>query len=249
MINDSNAHQHQLSIELSDSKVRFAILKDKSILKFFSESFEEKSRSEIERIIKSHDDLNYDFGDVTLGFSEQKSTLVPVQLISETKPEKLFKFCFGEVNENIDHNRIHELEIANIFQIPLWIKSAFVINFPIVNIYHSNTIFLKGIFNDKVFKPKAHILIYENYFSLILVDKTHLLLSNSFLYKSMDDIAYHVLFEIEKKELKRDEVEVMLYGEHISKDLVQKLKFDLKLTKDPTSKEENFILQSQMLCV
>jgi hypothetical protein len=74
-----------------------------------------------------------------------------VQLISETKPEKLFKFCFGDTKENIDHNRIHELEIANIFQIPLWVKSAFVINFPVINIYQSNTIFLKGIFNETVF--------------------------------------------------------------------------------------------------
>lgn len=216
MINSSNAHQHQLSIELTDSKIRFAILKDKSIVKNFSENIKEKSRSEVERVIKSNDDLQFDFGDVTLSFSEQKSTLVPVQMISESKPEKLFKFCYGDVKENIDYNRIPELGVANIFQIPLWVKSAFVINFPVINIYHANTIFLKGIFNETVFKPKAHLLIYEDHFNLVLVSKTHLLLSNSFTFKSDDDVVYHLLFALDQKEIDRKEVEAHLYGDRKS---------------------------------
>ncbi len=249
MINSSNAHQHQLSIELSDAKIRFAILKEKSLLKEFSENLAEKSREEVEKIIKNHSDLQYDFGDVTLSYSEQKSTLVPVQMISESQPEKLFKFCYGDTSENIDYNRIPELGIANIFQIPLWVKSAFVINFPVINIYHTNTVFLKGIFNETVFKPKAHVLVYEDYFNLIIVHKTHLLLSNSYVYKSTDDVAYHLLFALEQKEVPLKDVEVNLYGDQISSELLSKLKRDLKNTKDHSTKHQNFILQSQALCV
>jgi hypothetical protein len=249
MISDSNAHQHQLSIELSDTQIRFAILKEKSILKQFSEKIKEKTRAEVENVIKNSSDLNYDFGDVTLSFSAHKSTLVPVQLISETKPEKLFKFCYGDPKENIDYNRIPELGIANIFEIPLWVKSAFVINFPVINIYHANTIFLKGIFNETVFKPKAHVLIYEEYFTLILVNKTHLLMSNSFEYKNDDDVVYHLLFALDQKEISRNDVEVQVYGNHSNSDIISQLKRDLTNTKDKTGKQENFILQSQALCV
>lgn len=249
MINSSNAHQHQLSIELSDAKIRFGILKGKELLKEFSETIHEKSRSEVERVIKINADLDFDFGDVTLSYSEHKSTLVPVQLISETKPEKLFKFCYGDIQENIDYNRIPELGIANIFQIPLWVKSAFVLNFPVINIYHSNTIFLKGIFNETVFKPKAHLLIYEDYFTLIVVNKTHLLMSNSFTYKSAEDIAYHLLFALEQKELGQNQVEVNLYGEYVDDNLFNQLKKSLKNTKEHSAKHKDFILQSQSLCV
>lgn len=249
MINNSNAHQHQLSIELSDSEIRFAILKDHKVLNHFSEQFDQKNRESIEKIIKSNENLNFDFGDVTLSYSEAKSTLVPVQLISESKPEKLFSFCFGKQNENIDYNRIPELGVANIYEIPLWVKSAFVINFPVINIYHSNTIFLKGIFNETVFKPKAHILLYEDYFSLIIVSKTHLLLSNQYQYKTSEDIIYHLLFALEQKELDRDKVEVNIYGNKTKEDLISKLKAELNLTILPSLKHENFILQSQSLCV
>ncbi|MCB0478382.1 MAG: DUF3822 family protein [Crocinitomicaceae bacterium] len=249
MINSSNAHQHQLSIELSDAQIRFAILKGKELVKSFSENINEKSRSEVERVIKNNADLDFDFGDVTLSYSEQKSTLVPVQMITDSQPEKLFKFCYGDVKENIDYNRIPELGLANIFQIPLWVKSAFVINFPVINIYHSNTIFLKGIFNETVFKPKAHVLIYEDYFHLILVSKTHLLLSNSFIYKSSEDVIYHLLFALDQKEISKNDVEVHLYGEHITEDLISKLKRELKNTQDHSTKHKHFILQSQSLCV
>lgn len=249
MINQSNAHQHQLSIELSGAKIRFAILKEKTLLREYSEDLTEKSREAVEKIIKEKEYLDYDFGDVTLSYSEQKSTLVPVQMISESQPEKLFRFCFGKGATNIDYNRIPELGLANIFEIPLWVKSAFVINFPVINIYHSNTIFLKGIFNDKVFKPKAHILLYEDYFTLILVHKTHLLLSNSFVYKSDEDVIYHVLFALEQKEVPKSDVEVNLYGDHIQESLVTQMKRELKNTKDQSSKNQNFILQSQALCV
>lgn len=249
MINSSNAHQHQLSIELSDSKIRFAILKDKTILKDFSQDLTDKSKSVITDLIHNMDDLKFDYGDVTLSYSEQKSTLVPVQLISESKPEKLFKFCYGDINENIDYNRIPELGIANIFQIPLWVKSAFVINFPVINIYHTNTIFLKGIFNETVFKPKAHILLYEEYFTLVFVHKTQLLMSNSFKYKSTEDVIYHLLFALDQKELSRKDIEVNLYGSYVSDDLVSKIKAELPNTKDHSSKHKNFILQSQSLCV
>lgn len=251
--NKANAYQHTLSMELQNDKLSYSIINLDT-----KKSVEEKSftllsfnKEELAKLL-DHDVFGYDFKTISLSVSSNRHTLVPISIFNASKPVDIFALNHQPPFDDIDYNRIAELDIASIYEIPLWIKQLFVVKMPRVKMIHSSTALLKGIFNVPQFTPRIHIFWQNNAFYLVLTSKNRLDYFNLFQSNHISDLVYHLLFVLEQKELNLKDYEVKLYGvnqeweqlNELTKLLNHRVKVDAQ-----KEKSEYFILSSQQLCV
>src|SRR5688500_12703030 len=159
-VSRSLAYQHVLCMDLKQDKFSFAVVNksSKAITDFAAFEDIDYSRPGVESLTSS-ELFKYDFSDFVLTAGTVRNTLVPTTIFNASKPGEIFQLNFTEPIENLDYNRIAELDIVNIYEIPMWIKAAFVIRFPRVRIVHRSTVLLKGIFNQSTYSPKLHLFI------------------------------------------------------------------------------------------
>ncbi|WP_027418324.1 DUF3822 family protein [Crocinitomix catalasitica] len=251
--NTNDAYNHALCMDLSEEKFRYAIyhLPTKRIVEKQDFNLKEYSREEV---VKHMDSplFKASFTHFILSAGSNRNTLIPVDMFPYSTPKDIFKLNFSEPHENLDYNRIPELGIVNIYELPLWIKSQFVIKIPRVKIIHRSTVLLKGIFDQDTFYPKIHLWIEKNQFYLMMTDQSKLTYFNRFDYLEIADLIYHILFMLEQKEIDQTKIEMNVYG--VSQDwleenkLRQFFKFKLNLS-DQNENGLDFILGKQFLCV
>jgi len=247
------AFKHVLCMHLKHNQFSYAAVhKDQKKITFSNHLNDiEYNRPSIEKII-SEEIFKYDFSDFVLTAGSDRNTLVPSSVFNFSKPGELFRFNFSEPIDNLDYNRIAELDIVNIYEIPLWIKSAFVIKFPRIKIVHRSTVLLKGVFNQPTFYAKIHLYIEEDCFYLFITERSKLIYYNRFDYQSVADIVYHTLFVLEQKEISTEKTDLHLYG--ISPNWAHLNEFSSFFKNAPKVSSDaeqgsHFLLAKQLLCV
>ena len=202
-----------LSIELSDHSIRTIFLEN-DLQKVVEESFTDRQEHRIKEQLREFFDKTglklAHFDEHLVSWSVQKSTLIPSNVFSESTPDDLYRLCFGKPSESgtIDYNRIPEHGIVNLFQLPSWVKSFFVLNFPRSIIQHEGSHLLRGILAQNAFRLKASLIIYPGYFLLTLVKENKLLFYSQFDQQSPEDIIYHTFFVLQQKELMDEQIRV-----------------------------------------
>lgn len=251
--NKSLAYQHALCFDLTPTclSIAFVNKQSKKIVHLIKHDVSSFDRDNIELLLKD-EQLKADFADYVIATGSNRNTLVPSSIFGSSNPKSIFKLNFSEPHENLDFNRLPELDIVNIYEIPLWVKSAFVLKFPRIKFMHRSSILLKGIFDQPVFYPKVHVFIEDQTFYLFITERSKLIFFNQFEYRVLADIVYHILFVLEQKNLDTTKTEMHIYGRNESwKDLNEFksfFKFPIKLDTNP-EKGEHFILAKQLLCV
>lgn len=247
------AYQHALCMDLKPEKFSLAIVNksEKKIVETKVYTDFTFNREGLDKIT-SDDIFKAEYADFVLTAGSPRSTLVPTGIFNISKPDEIFKLNYSAPHDNLDYNRLPELDIVNIYELPFWIKTAFVMRFPRVKMYHRSTILLKGIFDQSVFSPKVHLYIEETSFYLYITDKSKLSFFNRFDYKNLADIVYHTLFVLEQKMLDQEKIVVQLYGVSPSWNLLDEFKnffrCEVKIPDVP-EKGEHFMLAKQLLCV
>ncbi len=251
--NKADAYQHALSIALQNDKLSYSIINIETKKSVEENSFTLLSFNKAE-LSKYLDEpiFKLDFKSISLSVSTNRQTLVPISIFNASKPKDIFALNHQPPFDDIDYNRIPELDITAVYEIPLWIKQLFVMKMPRVKIIHTSTVLLKGIFQAPQFTPRIHILWQDNAFYLVITSKNKLTYFNLFQSNQISDLVYHILFVLEQKELALKDFEINLFGvnqnwEHLpelSKLLNHKVKVDFQ-----KEKSEQFILTSQLLCV
>lgn len=202
-----------LLIEISDQYIR-AIFTENSQTNVLQETLTDKQEHRIKEQLHAFFERtglrSAHFDEHLISWSAQKSTLIPSNVFSESAPDDLYRLCFGKPLETgvIDYNRIPEHGIVNLFHLPSWVKSFFVLNFPRSIIQHEGSHILRGILSQNAFRLKATMLIYPNYFLLTLVKENKLLFYSQFDQHSVEDIIYHTLFVLQQKELMDDAIRI-----------------------------------------
>lgn len=252
VINKENAYLHVLCMDLTEACFRVSILNKSSKLIVFSASFLllKFDKEEVAAVL-NQDYFKFDYDSFVLSAGTVRNTLVPVDLFAYSKPEEIFKLNFADPVDNLDYNRIPELGIVNIYELPFWIKSLFVVRMPRVKIVHRSTVLLKGIFDQDSYFGKIHLLIEEEQFYLLLTKQSKLVCFNRFDYKELADIIYYVLFVLEQKELAQKDFEMNLYGVPADwKEFTEfKSFFSSKIILDSIpEKGALFLLAKQILC-
>lgn len=251
--NKALAYQHVLCMDLKEDKFSYAIVNKSARTISEHASFEDidYSRPGLEKLT-GEEFFRYDFADYVLTAGTVRNTLVPTSVFNFSKPAELFALNYQEPIDNLDYNRIAELDIVNIYEIPMWIKAAFVIRFPRIKIVHRSTVLLKGVFNQPVFNSKLHLFIEKDSFYFFITSRGKLQFYNRFHYKTVADIVYHVLFVMEQRDMSQDKAELHLYGVPPAwEDFATFSSFFKNAPKIDTRPEqgEHFILAKQLLCV
>jgi hypothetical protein len=248
-----------LAIELSEVAVRFTAIGEVANevhTFFFKDKIDHSYKVQLENFLEESGFKNQSFEEYTIGWSSFRSTLMPSNIFGETNSAAIFKLCYGEqidVN-HIDYNRIPELNLVNIYEIPLWVKSFFVIKFPRSIIQHDGSHLLRGVFNASTFPPKATLVVYSDRLVVTFVKENKLEFYATFSFTEVDDMIYHLMHALQQKELVTSLKEIKVCNGVGSKEeqlteFVEKLaKFsDLKNCKIIIDHE--FLTNSQQLCV
>ena len=251
--NQAEAYRHALCMELQNDTFRFSVIEKKKKKSVLEKSFTLLSFSKTELLKVLEDPIfNQNFKTFSLSVSSNRHTLVPVSIFNSSKPKDIFALNHQAPIDNLDYNRIPELGIVSIYEIPIWIKSVFVIKMPRVKIIHTSTTLLKGIFNQTVFSPKLHVFWQDNSFYLVITSKGKLEYFNLFQSNEISDLVYHILFILEQKELQLKDLALHLYGINPKWDKIEEISrlLNHKVTVDNRiEKSKNFILTNQLLCV
>ncbi len=249
-----------LAIQISAKAARFVVFKNEIVLHESSVNFvtteEEDQKQFVEDHFKASSSLQEDFDEVTLAWADKRSTLVPNNIFAESSPKSIFELCYGkyERNDDIDYNRISELGIVNVFEIPVWIKRFFVLKFPRIIIQHEGTHALRGVMNVDTFRAKVTAIVHDGYFQLIIVKHNNLEFYSTFDYQNVEDVIYHLVFTLQQKELTGEKgfIDFSLSTE-VDNELLEAFKNSIGRIKELKDCEfrspNNFIAKSQLLCV
>lgn len=247
------AFKHALCMDLTQDKFRFSIVDPKSKEEFYHEeiSLHDCTKEELKAHL-NHALFDLEFATYSLSAGSERNTLIPTSLFNFSDVDHIFKLNYPLPHEQLDYNRLAELSIVNIYEMPLWIKSLFVVRFPRIKILHRSTVILRGVFDQAIFKPKINLFVEEGQFYLLITDKSKLTFFNRFDYKSIADLVYYVLFVLEQKELDVNQFELLLFGtdqKWLADSKIQDF-FEKKIyIHDKQSLAKNFILTKQLLCV
>lgn len=248
-----------LSIELSEAAVRFSVLENDAIKVYdciFSDKKDYRYKEQLDDFLTESGLKSHEFDETTVSWSSKRTSLIPANIFGESKPDSIFKLCFGDdvPTNHIDYNRIPEHGLVNIYEIPLWVKSFFVIRYPRSIIQHEGSHLIRGIFAENAFKLKASLVVYDAFVLIAIVKENKLEFYSVFDYIENEDIIYHTMFTLQQKGFTKEIGTLEICpGVGSSNDKINDLhtKFsafaDLKQATISINKE--LITKSQQLCV
>lgn len=193
-----------------------------------------------------------EFSGYCLTVGNSRNTIIPVDIFNHTKAEEVFALTFPAPYNDVDYTRIPELGIVNIAEIPLWIKSSFIIKIPRTKIVHRSTSFLKGIFAGDTFREQIHLCINKDSFMLALIEKGKLQFYNQFDFTAVSDIIYHTIYLIDQQKLDNQQLKIHLYGVSAKWSEMEEFVSYFKATivcNDAAAESEQFVLKNQISCV
>lgn len=252
--------KNHLAIELSETAVHFARIEDavvKSIDRFsFKDKIDYRYKEQLDQFLTEKGFREIEFDEYSLSWYSMQSTLLPNNVFGESNSEDLFRLCYSEdiPANHIDYNRIPELSIVNVYAIPLWVKSFFVIKFPRIVIQHEGSHILHGIFSGSTYKMKAVISLHDHSFSLVIANENGLQFYSQFDLQTVDDVVYHFMYTLQQKKYIGQSGSILLYaGVGAAETQLTELKEKLTSLKDlSTFKIEinsHLLLNYQTLCV
>ena len=249
-----------LAIQITKNSARFVSIKNDLVVNNSSvdiQGFDEaKTKQEMESHFNGTSFLNEEFDEISLAWSTKRSTLIPNSIFAESTPTSIFELCYGKhtSGDDIDYNRISELSIVNVFEVPVWIKRFFVIKFPRIVIQHEGTHVLRMVMSQATFKTKATVVLHKDYFQLTIVKHNNLEFYSYFDCQSHEDVIYHLLFTLQQKEMTNEtgSIEFAL-GADADKEMLKDIEKSIQKIKDIKKLDiklpEDFIPKSQLLCV
>lgn len=251
---------YHLAIEVSEFGARFVALRDELIVNQHSVIFPspkvDAQKSVLAEAFNSTSFLKDDFDETTLSWSHRNSTLVPNTIFSESSADEIFKLCFGDrtAHDDIDYNRISELSVVNVFEIPVWIKSFFVIRFPRIVLQHEGTHIIRQALDTNAFRLKASIAIYNDHCFLAITKHNELHFYSYFDVQTAEDVVYHTMFVLQQKEVLNEQGTIeLIEGVGIESELLTKVKEQFTrindLKKMSVVVNSDYISKSQLLCV
>jgi hypothetical protein len=252
--------EKQLTFIISQTSVSFAevsrssgaLIRSEELL--FTHFSSHELKDQLKRWVEEHDLKSNQFDEYSLVWCSPVNTLVPMSLFDASSPEDLATAVFdgGISNEELDFNRLVEHAVVNVFQIPLWVKSFFVINFPRIIMQHERTVEIRAGLRANSFKPKAMISVYADYVGVLLIEQGVIRFSNCFTYASKEDILYYVQYAMSNNTLTADQVTIYSnFGTTTDEKMAQDMLADL-LRLDPINYLQGEIQPchlNQLLCV
>ncbi len=250
----------QLVIHISRTSVQIAEVfrSNQELIRHFEFDLLENSHERYKKKLASifdELDLKDEYAEYSMAWATPKQTLVPLSVFNESSSEAIFNLMFGEEfdSKTIDFNRLMELNMVSVYEIPDWVKSFFIRRFPHIIFKHEHAMTLRALFQKKTFNRNIVVCCCDNYMNICIISKNDLTFSNSFEFQTEEDILYHLLFVIEREGLTDEEGEInFLYVDAQTKNKAEEVKRQLSQLRPFKKIKVNTItskLKLQTLCV
>ena len=111
-----------LAIQLADNAVQFVVIQNDFVSHTsqiaFEDSIDSNQKETIEQHFSNTSQLNKEFDEVTLSWSDKRSTLVPNAIFADSSAKDIYELCYGKDSSvhDIDYNRISELSVINVYE-------------------------------------------------------------------------------------------------------------------------------------
>lgn len=251
--------KRNLSIHISEHFVQIHVIENQEIIDTCSHVFRDKQdyryKEQLEQIFTEKGYKSMEIDEVTIFWFTPNSTLVPANIFGESSAEALFKICFQEdiPSQFIDYNRIPELGIVNVFEIPLWVKSFFIIKYPRAIIQHEGTAALRLLSKEG---KNYHCLLFlrGNLCWQIVVKDKEPIHYTGFEFLNTDDILYHTIHSFDLLGIKNQATQIEFITELDSQlEIIENYQESIQKITDlgqfTIEKNEKFSLKIHQLCV
>jgi len=194
----------QLIVDIDRDSVRFTRLDGISVEQQFHFEFKDKTdfgyKNQLDLFLVKTDFRSMDWDEYSLSWFSEKSTLLPFSIYNETNPIKVFELAYGKgtSDDDIDFNRIPEFSVTNIYEIPLWVKSFFVMRFPRIIMQHEGSHAIRGLISGAGSDLNLLLSLHENHFLILATHNKELKYYNTFEYQTAEDIIYHTAHLIQQ---------------------------------------------------
>ena len=209
----------------------------------YSEEIElEEILSELRKKLKEFNLLNV--VKVTLVLNNKLSVLIPNDFFNEENRLDYLKFNSRLIkNDTASSDYIEELKTHNVYIAYGNITNFLIEKFGSFEYFHYNTLLLKKLhFELSINKKIIYVNINKSYMNIIVFKGRELNYSNTFNYRSKDDILYFVLFIIEQNKLVNIKTKIKLIGEE--ENLTQYHKYLSKFIKNIDLKSSGYALEN-----
>ncbi|MES2800029.1 MAG: DUF3822 family protein [Bacteroidota bacterium] len=251
---------NHLAIELSESSVKFTSLRENIKVNEYSFEFYDRTENRYkEQLLQCLEDSglkNQSFDEHSISWFSSKTSLVPMPIFAESNALDIFSLSFGAdtPTSDIDYNRIPENNLVNVFEIPSWVKSFFVLRYPRAVIQHESTMILRQLFAGSMFQSKIVVIPHSQNFIVLMAYEGKFQFYSIFDYQSAEDIIYNLLFTLQQKDRVGQAADLLWCdGVGSNSNLLENFEAlfvrvnDFKTIK--LKKQQDFILNSHQFCV
>jgi len=252
----SKTSSYFLSLQLQSDSYTYAIIDTvtKRFVAVKHETFDEAMLikpigDKLDSMLKNDAFLNKHYKSVHFGFVSQKSTLVPKVLFDKAYLKDFFQFNQNlSDSEELHFNYLKNTGAYNIFAIPSDLTTMLVNRFPEIQFYHHATPFIENALGValtlKMKMPSIHINVNTEFVDIAGVSGDKMVLYNSEVYRSIEDILYHLLNVASQLEMQPAKCYLFISGDILPKSNAGKtLKRyfpNVRYTKEMTGAEFSF---------
>jgi hypothetical protein len=223
----NNPTNLELSIQISLSGLSFCILQrdTKTIMALKEINFQKKLNplevlDQLINLFNTEKVTTNSYQSITIIHDNELSTLVPRPLFNEDCIADYLKFNSKIlVSDYIAFDEIIINDSVNVYVPYININNFIYDEFGVFTFKHISTVLIEEILQiEKNTKTaKVYVNISNNHFETIIIDKTKLILYNTFEYHTAEDFIYYLLFTTEQLNLNPETFNLVFIGD-VTKD-------------------------------
>ncbi|WP_261376469.1 DUF3822 family protein [Gillisia sp. Hel_I_86] len=220
---------------------------------------------EIEKLYTEEINLENEFQEVIVLFSNNLYTVVPGAFFIEEEASTYLKFNTKILKTDIVAHDMLAHDLVNVYIPYTNINNYFFDKYGEFEFKHNISVLLEAVLakNNEGKNAQVYLNDYSGYYDLVIVKDNKLLLANTFQYDTKEDFIYYLLFTAEQLQIDPSEFNLWLLGD-ISKDsdnfsiaytyvknmdfLIPDFNFTSKLEQSKTFHREAFSLLKTLTC-
>ncbi len=218
----NNLNNLELSIQISLSGLSFCILqRDTNTILTLKEVSLNKRLNHIQLLdtlkqtLNTEEIIQNNFSAITVLHDNNLSALVPKPLFNEDNLADYLKFNSKIlVSDFLATDELVINESINIYVPYVSINNFIYDQFGPFTYKHVSSILIEEILNfeKNSTTPKIYVNVSSHHFETIIVDKSKLILYNTFDYNSKEDFIYYILFTAEQLKLNPETTDLVFLG-------------------------------------
>jgi hypothetical protein len=205
--------QPVLSVNVGERYASFAITDNTgtelSFLVYYTA--DEINGESLPDIFSGHPELNRSFYEVKISYGYSGNVLVPSEMYNTDATKTMLKVMHGTDGHNpVISEAVNEWQLYNVFAIPADVQQWISRKFPAGNYRHHFTLGLKTMPAGPA--DRLLINVHTDEFSFIAIKDNKLLIAQSHLYSSPEDICYFLLKTCHQYSLSQEQVQLSVSG-------------------------------------